>query len=730
MDADASRLIAGLEEKLADLDRKVATYRQDLADEFAHHEARVLRHLPESLSATIQRSVALAAHKYPAISPALARPAPTTTGAESPSGSPSPDTPPRAAAAASIAAAAASTSTPGTGATATSTTTAATTASRPAGHEASSPASRLPRPATPPPPLRPPRRPSSPAATDDLGQMSDSPDDREADLRGIITPSFLPLLDTSINLRAPPTPPKPRAPRNNSHMTTTTTSTSPMDAGGPGRPPAGEPPLSSTPPTPAQLPVRPATVRRATDDLSTSSVLSDKSDSKSRRSALRRSSSSSKPQSPRRVRFEVAGAEVLPTSSPSDSSPDVRQPPSDGGYTAPGHEDDDDPARPRSVEAILGLADAEDDEPPPPKKVSSTQALRALSRMPLDSDTVWVPVTQDANPGSDSGGRADAVEPKATFRSGARTAPSRRPGTPPPKRPANLDAGRAKTHLGAPLQPAAESWQDDEDSDDSDEDFLSIGRPKSFAKKKPTAPPRSNSPSSDEASRPVSARRATTDAVSESVEGLQPSALPRGPSEGLAMLPRATQPISAPRPVKSTREEPPDVGPDYSDVFDFEASEGMPARPPTPPADLSDSETEDTRPVSREPLHMYSTSPAVNIPQVSPGQKPARADDAASTPTNIPGSVSKATPAVGSYKGRSITMPVVVDPSVHEQAAALGDFSTFVGGLDGRSGMDDGDVNSFRASLATVAVSGTPRSLTERMMMEERLGKGVGWEGE
>lgn len=727
---DATRLIADLEEKLADLDHKVATYRQGLADEFTRHEHRLLRDVPETLCATVQSTVARSLVKYPAISPALAR-APALTGADSPEPCPGAATPAAdATAAASTATAPASTSTPGTGATDTATSTAApaTAASRPADHEDSSPAApRLPRPATPPPSLLPPPHPSPPAATDDLGHMSDSPEDREAELRGLFTPTFLPLLDISINrMRSPPTPPKPRSPRNSDHMAAPTTTTTKMDAADPARAGPGEARPSSSPLTCTQLPTRPPTIRRATDDLSTSSALSDKSDSKSRRSALRRSSSSSKPQSPRRVRFEVAGTGVLPTSSPSDSSQDLRQPPSDGGYTAPALEEDD-PARPRSVAAILGLTDAEDNEPPP-KKVSSSQALRALSRMPLDSDTVWIPVTQESTPDPNSEGRgADAVKPNSSLKSetSAATSPSAelRPApapASPPRRPAPLEVGRAKTHLGTPLRRSTESWDSDSD-ESSDDDFLSMAKPKSFRNKTSLVSSRPRSPSDGEESRPVPARRATTGTVSNTAEAPRAPTPPPGILRDGARQSRDVVSSTANR----TQYEAPDGGPDYSDVFDFEESEGMPARPPTPPREESDSEPEDSRPQPRqakEPLHMYSTSPAVSIPGRQAAQMPPRAEEAATVAaTNIPGTTPKSqVPAVGSYRGRSITMPVVVNPSIHERAAALGEFNSFVGSLDGRSGMDDGDVSSFRASLAAVGFDGTPRSLTQRMMMEER----------
>jgi hypothetical protein len=64
-------------------------------------------------------------------------------------------------------------------------------------------------------------------------------------------------------------------------------------------------------------------------------------------------------------------------------------------------------------------------------------------------------------------------------------------------------------------------------------------------------------------------------------------------------------------------------------------------------------------------------------------------------------------------------MPVVRNPEVHARAASLGNFNTFVGGLDGRSGMDEADLSSFRASFVRSGFTGTPRSFTERFMMEE-----------
>lgn len=64
-------------------------------------------------------------------------------------------------------------------------------------------------------------------------------------------------------------------------------------------------------------------------------------------------------------------------------------------------------------------------------------------------------------------------------------------------------------------------------------------------------------------------------------------------------------------------------------------------------------------------------------------------------------------------------MPIVKNPELHAQAASQGDFDSFVGGVDGRSGIDESDFSSYRASIAPGGFVGTPRSFTERLMMED-----------
>jgi hypothetical protein len=88
------------------------------------------------------------------------------------------------------------------------------------------------------------------------------------------------------------------------------------------------------------------------------------------------------------------------------------------------------------------------------------------------------------------------------------------------------------------------------------------------------------------------------------------------------------------------------------------------------------------------------------------------------TPHHVAPPASKG--VVGSYRGHPFTMPIVT-PEVHAQAASLGGINSFVGSVHGRSGLDESDQQSFRASLRNTSgpFSGTPRSMSERMLMDD-----------
>ncbi|KAH8175896.1 hypothetical protein LIA77_04314 [Sarocladium implicatum] len=520
-------------------------------------------------------------------------------------------------------------------------------------------------------------QPSSPPAASDP-RTSTTGRDHESDFQGLFIPSYLPLLDSR-----PPVPASPRYPSHPASPTTTSTSVphtanttnhqhqaesepSPAGLDRPGKMAAQDDQDDASLTPDVQHAKRPSHARTSTDE-TTSSVVSDRSD-KTRRSALRRSSSASKtPQSPRRVRFEFMGAEVLPTASPQGSempTPRPLSPRLSGGKS----------------ESVL--SDDDDDYEPPPRKISSSDALRALSRKPLEG-TVWTVVNPDSDDASSDQTNSRPMTPNSPARSQTQESkePARPPTVPIPQ------ASPRGTRLGSVHEESETATNDDEDEDEddssSDEEFLAMAKPKSFQNKKAMHP-----------AGPPSPLKSTVD---------------EPPSQ---VSPTKTGATGSVQKEESVRAEEGESLDQEEDPFHFEMSGlSAPPRPrsqPRPITTRDEDETDDQEPPSDVSLSTYATSPAVSIsrPNLPPGPP---------TPTSAKFQVG----SVGSYKGRPIVMPVVRDPEVHAQAESLGDFNTFVGGLDGSSGMDEGDMNSFRASVMTGGFSGTPRSLTERFMMEE-----------
>ena len=533
-----------------------------------------------------------------------------------------------------------------------------------------------------------PNQPSPPppgavfrAAVDPAG--SGDPHEREKEFQGLFTPFFLPLLDSSPSLPLPPLLPHSGASLSLAEPVITGTGigsgrgvhvgAADQLQGSPqhlqGRDMEGSCETRArqgTSQAASPIPSRPDPTRRSTDDTTTSScALSDKSDTaKVPRSALRRrSSSSSKPPhtSPRRVRFQFRGTEVLPTASPQ---------PSDFPTPCPSSPVASDQTR--TFDEIVGNNGDKEDVPPeealPPRKISSSEALRALSRAPLDEGTVWTVV----NPGPEEANRSkDSSAISTTMSSKTETATS----GPIPTSPGGSEIRQIpiRQNIPQPQRPLQE-----EDSDESSEDeFLSLAKPKSFKNKM----------------------------------SIQPTTDPRSPDKTSPSEKPASE--VAPRREEDDKDQPSSDDFDEEDnVFHFETETGglsappKPKRKPPPPKeDIIELPEPD---VEIGQASQAAASPAVPIskPPVSPGS---------STPTTSKFHIG----SLGSYKGRPVIMPVVKDPDVHARAASLGEFNTFVGGLDGRSGVDEGDLSSFRASLVQSGFSGTPRSLTERMMMED-----------
>lgn len=463
---------------------------------------------------------------------------------------------------------------------------------------------------------------SAPTAYSGRPDTAESTRDRDHELQGLFTPSYLGLLDSSSE---PPgsdlvttsgtsdTPPSTASqPDTGSQTTATQGYDVDMDTRAASNALQGRslPPLQIGDGDSSD---NAAAHARAEDGNSTAD--SDKSDSRVIRSALRRSSSTSKtPQSPRRVRFEVMGAEVLPSASPQPATYISPRPESPAGEAF-------------NSDSIFG--DDIDNEPPP-RKVSSSDALRALSRAPLDEDgTVWTVVNADEETVSQP---QDLAEQS--------TALSHR-------QPVNAPGG---SRLSQELNSSRS---------------------------------RVKSPPLDEI--------AMAKARSKSIH-----------SPGVAEAAKAKE--------KKQQQQQADGHDEHDDMFQFESESGTntPTRAPSPPpAYEEEDEGEDVVDSNEVLLSSSATSHSVSISKKKPTEQ-----TSPTTPKFPVGSI-------GSYKGRPVMMPVVKDAALHAQAESAGDFSSFVGGLDGSSGMDPADLSSYRASIATGGMVGTPRSFTERLMMEE-----------
>ena len=483
-----------------------------------------------------------------------------------------------------------------------------------------------------------------------------SPHEREKEFQGVFTPSYLPLLDSTTR---------------NEGRSNTEPATSPQyDINGKGRE-VGHVDVDERAEIHASTVIQgqprpPTPKRRNTDELS---IQSDWSDSAPRRSALRRSSSSSNGRSPRQVRFSVAGMEVLPTASP---------------HADPILAEDNTPMLGGSDEEA-GLEQIEDvDDSPPPKRISSSQALRALSRSPLvDDGTTWTTVSAlpDGSPSVATANGSSQDSSSENFQNGN---------------------GKSRFTLGTrspPLKIAGTSRSfprkdvvEDQTETPSDDEMLDM------------APLTRQSPSAAKVLSPLNPPDIDNDK--------SPTSSTRSPNKPLHSIER---PSSTDANIGAGMRFDED---DNDEVFSFEENHRQ-HQNRTAQAEEGTEEGDDDNDTDTEvpntpqpsetvpdlqtgPLSHYSTSPATDIHRF--------------TSLNNHSPISKG--VVGSYKGRPFSMDVV-NPEVHAQAASMGDINSFVGSLDGRSGFDESDVQSFRESGGIGIFSGTPRSMSERMMMDD-----------
>ncbi|CAL3964029.1 hypothetical protein PZA11_001488 [Diplocarpon coronariae] len=598
---EASKLVSELQQKLSDLNLKVWKYRQDMAAEFEKYAASLLRDVPKDVSETVSKTMAQAikgcTSLYPTAPASLIESCGTGNDLENGVGN---DTI----------------------------------------HPHMSP--------TPLP---------VPGQEEDMEGSPRSPHARDLEFRGVFTPSYLPLLDsTSRNER-----------RASYDFSTSPRSTSlrrdieplQIDASTDTRS------LLNTPDT-----TSPPTLRRKNTD--EASIASDLSEGNIRRSALRRSSSASNKdrQSPRRVRFDVAGEEVLPTASPQPMSVLDKEVP----ISLFGAEEEE-----------VGLEQIEDVEKPPPKRISSSQALRALSRSPfVDDGTQWTTVSAPPD-GSASVATSGSLSRESSSEDLCMGKPMFR---------SSLGDTFSTNGSSALAKIPENTFTEDKVAKDSfeafphDEDMLDMPplRRQSVSAASILSP--AFLANMDENKSPTAQTR-----TNKVLQGTHNFGLGRG---DLA-LDDATF----------------DKGDlDEEDLFCFD--ENVAHRVSAPESDNTPEDLEDEERDSFDTKSPTYNNEARDVPS-GYASSPARAI-CRSNQNHTEGYSS--TGVVGSYKGRTFSLPIV-SPEAHARGAAVGPLDSFVGSLDGRSGIDASNVQSYRASGGVGSFAGIPRSLSERLQLED-----------
>jgi len=504
-----------------------------------------------------------------------------------------------------------------------------------------------------------------------------SPHQREKEFQGLFTPSYLPLLDSSYNtIHSPPISPPPQ--------------TAPSFA-----PPifvAEKVEEPTAPEAATEGAAWPGPVRSSTDR-SMSSVESSGSETKVWRSALRRSSSSTKG-SPRRVRFDFEGEEVLPSTSPEEpvtlltlaEEAETTEPQAQLGSPMPNTSAiaEGDESHPYGLGMSLLDVEGEEDWLPRPRKVSSTQALQALSRSPLDAGTTWTVVNPETEEGIKTNGDKDADGvPKAEVHEQPQTLS---PVKLKPEITIHLQDAPVQNHridelLGSPIEELEEYHNED---DDSEEEFLSMST--KISRKTPS---------------PV-AQMPFAKAPAPSGPVVTPAAGSKGRIQH--------QVRSLPAPAANNKMIKEDDA-DADAVFDFddEGASGEAGKY------LPDDDNEDETPISERLRLRHSQAGSDATPPLEP-------DDRSTTTTQPPVSPSAVLfgASAGSYRGNKLLVNSINNAKLYDEIAGMKDVHFLVGSIDGRTGVDSADAGSYRASLAR-QVMGAPRSFTERFALEEAM---------
>lgn len=408
--------------------------------------------------------------------------------------------------------------------------------------------------------------------------------------------------------------------------------------------------------------------------------MSDTSEGTIRRSALRTSSNSSMKASPRRVRFDFEGVEVLPTSSPLPP-PTIL---SEGTLSQPSA--DDEPGS-EQVEDISYFQEEEEPSPPRPKRITSSQRLLALSRSSKEEDGItWTTVDGQSDDASSIEKGADSTDSLTDL---SRPPPSTQnhASSSPTNRPSAIKRASNSPVLSPAAAARAEAAKTGEETDSDDDDALDMPSLSSMKGRKSLPEASILSPATPHLHEPLNSPSTTPQISDRRFKGISELG-------GHDKLDVAHQDF--------TMDDLDD------EVFNFEERRYNGSSIDEPEhEEVEDEDQEEDSPSTKSPasssggapiLSQYSRSPAQPIMRQTP--QPQQAPNAGSLGV------------IGSYRGHPFSMPIV-NEEIHEKVAAMGDVTTFVGSVR------DGGTASYRGSYTPASFSGAPRSFTERMMMED-----------
>lgn len=544
--------------------------------------------------------------------------------------------------------------------------------------------------------------------------------ERDQEFSGLFVPTYLPLLECSD--RPPYLPVASPDPSDSAELETTSTPELTQCSDG------------------RRARQRPGPLRRSTTDTSVDSVASDTSSVKTRKSALRRSSSSSKADSPkesRRVRFDFAGKEVLPSSSPQTSTDTLT-------YTDTTPSQEKSASTEDSYTTPVGDIEGEQDEhTEKPKKVSSSQALRALSKEPLDEGTVWTVV----NPGTGSEESSETMK-RHTPESNSPRSRSLVSNTTRNMAPTNAHADATRLAFAEPnkkadLEKSAAAMEESEEeqSESDDEPALFMVSKRGLTKKSEGTSLQDENGSEAYATKlaPSPVRATQTVATTSSPTAPEPITIapnmladaeksPRSVDKAIGIMGDVSTTNAqvvhqdAHQATAATKEND-----DEDQLFAFDGDEKTEKRVNKYlPESLDDEHDEEV--VSRSAKHHETyddlpSSPPINVPAKAP---PSPEHQVPKKVPPHPESTRQPSTSIGSLGNRSLTPGPVKDQQLLEQVSKLDvEVPFFVGSVNGRSGPDASNVKSYQASLMSpTQTSGSfaSGSFAERLMWEKSQG--------